>query len=89
MPPDHFRTQSAFKWALKHQFANKPHLFVTELLCDCFWHPSFSGTMSNADSQNELDFTDDEIRKRLAEADTGGTGGPPLPMQPKQPRQPN
>ena len=34
MPQDHFRTQSAFKWALKHQFANEPHKILW-FVCNC------------------------------------------------------
>ena len=38
----------------------------------------------------DADISDEEIRKILAEADTGGTGGPPLPVKPKPrpPKQP-
>ena len=36
----------------------------------------------------DADISDEEIRKILAEADTGGTGGPPLPVKPRPPKEP-
>ena len=60
-------------------------LSVTALLCDCLWRTAFFGTM-NLDE--DADISDEEIRKILAEADTGGTGGPPLPVRPRPPKQP-
>ena len=36
----------------------------------------------------DADISDEEIRKILAEADTGGTGGPPLSVKPRPPKHP-
>ena len=46
---------------------------VTALLCDCLWRTAFFGTMNLDEDADDADISDEEIRKILAEADTGGT----------------